>query len=90
MNHTEFDWDFENITHIARHGVTSEEAEELFDGLMFLLRYDDAHGEPRSVEMGHTHSGRMLEVVTMPRMARRELSPRTNHRKRPSSLITLP
>jgi hypothetical protein len=29
MNHSEFDWDFENITHIARHGLTPEEAESV-------------------------------------------------------------
>jgi uncharacterized DUF497 family protein len=64
MNHHDFDWDFENIAHITRHGVTTDEAEEVFDHITAFLRTENYEGEVRFVEVGHTHDGRMLEVVT--------------------------
>ncbi len=55
-------WDPWNVTHIARHGVTPEEVEEV------------CHGEPvvqvgkkgRSLVFGPTLSGRTLAVVLDP------------------------
>jgi uncharacterized DUF497 family protein len=67
MKHAEFDWNFENITHLARHGVTPEEGEQVFDSFTVLLRIENHFGEIRFVEVGHTYSGRMLEVVTTQR-----------------------
>jgi uncharacterized DUF497 family protein len=73
MNHQDFDWDFENITHIARHGVTPEEAEEVFDHFTVFLRTEEYDSELRFVEVGHTHSGRMLEVVSTQRRGKTRL-----------------
>jgi uncharacterized DUF497 family protein len=70
MNHSDFDWDFENITHVARHGVSPEETESVLSNAPMFLRYDEQHGEPRFIEVGPTSTGRMLEVVTTPRGSR--------------------
>jgi uncharacterized DUF497 family protein len=67
MNHSDFDWDFENITHLARHGVTPEEAESLFDRYVLYLGFDDSSGEPRDIEAGCTAAGRVLQIVTTER-----------------------
>lgn len=56
-----FSWDFANISHIARHGVTPDEAE-------FVVRHA-ASPFPRStwggrfVVWGPTPGGRLLQVV---------------------------
>jgi uncharacterized DUF497 family protein len=66
MNHTEFDWDFENITHIARHGITPEEAEEALLGPTMDVEHEDWRGESRSIEVGRTAMGRILQLtITM-------------------------
>jgi uncharacterized DUF497 family protein len=67
MNLSEFDWDFENITHIARHGVTPEEAESVFAGPVLDLGYEIKQGELRYIEAGCTSSGRILQVITTER-----------------------
>jgi uncharacterized DUF497 family protein len=64
MNHSDFDWDFENITHLARHGVTPEEAESVSLGSPMFLRHQTVDGELRFVEVGPTSRGRMLEIVS--------------------------
>jgi uncharacterized DUF497 family protein len=67
MNHAEFDWDFENITHLARHGVTPDEAETLFDRPTLDLGFDESHGEPRYIGAGCTSMGRILQFITTDR-----------------------
>ncbi len=32
MDAADFEWDDDNIDHLARHGITAEEVEELFEG----------------------------------------------------------
>jgi uncharacterized DUF497 family protein len=62
----EFDWDDANLAHIARHGVSPEEAEECcFDTLALdVYPVDD---EIRFEELGQTKTGRILKVVTTDR-----------------------
>jgi len=57
-----FEWDSANIGHMAkRHGVTPEEAEEVFDGNpVFRKTY-----ESRRIALGQTGDGRYLFVVFM-------------------------
>ena len=64
MNHVEFDWDFENIRHIARHGVTPEEAEEALSGDTLEVSTEDDSTEERFAEVGMTKNGRILLVAT--------------------------
>jgi uncharacterized protein len=63
----DFEWDEQNLRHIARHRVTPEEAEEAVanDPLEMDAQYTD--GEERFPLIGRTNSGRWLVVVTMQR-----------------------
>jgi uncharacterized DUF497 family protein len=58
-----FDWDEHNVAHIARHGVTPMEVEELFQ--RGHLTFPAAHkgGEKRYKAFGTTAQGRHLVVV---------------------------
>lgn len=55
----EFDWDEENLRHIARHGVEPEEAEEVF----LFRTYKRKTGSHRYLVLGRTGAGRRLMVV---------------------------
>jgi hypothetical protein len=59
----EFDWDAENLRHIARHGVDREEAEEAV--LIEPLEADvQSHeSEDRVLCFGRAKSGRLLTVL---------------------------
>jgi uncharacterized DUF497 family protein len=59
----EFDWDAENLNHIARHGVTSGEAEEAV--LIEPLEADvqQHENEERVLCFGRTKLGRLLTVL---------------------------
>ena len=62
----EFEWDDENIDHLARHGITRLEAEEVFYGRVLRLRHrtdaPDRHGV-----LGRTGSGRYLVMLYQPK-----------------------
>jgi uncharacterized DUF497 family protein len=57
----EFDWDEANEDHIARHGVTPGEVEEVFYGRVYVKRA----GDRRYTVLGHTGAGRLLMVVVV-------------------------
>lgn len=60
----EFDWDDANVNHIARHGVTPEEAEEaLLDPHRVIISVRSVENERRWTAVGGTQSGRVLVVV---------------------------
>jgi uncharacterized protein len=54
-----FDWDDDNIGHIARHNYTPEEVEEVFGNWHTLQR----SREGRYLACGQTDAGRMTVVV---------------------------
>jgi uncharacterized DUF497 family protein len=60
-----FDWDEHNAAHIAdEHGVTVEEAEELFDDEQRLfVRRSDTPTESRWMVIGRTFAGRLLVAI---------------------------
>ena len=59
-----FDWDDENGEHIARHGVTPEEVEEVLgDSDRVSVSAHRVRGERRRAIVGMTASGRLLYVV---------------------------
>jgi uncharacterized DUF497 family protein len=63
----EFDWDEGNLTHIARHGVTRDEAEQvvLRDPLDIELQVAElAEPEERLLQVGQTARGRILQLLT--------------------------
>lgn len=59
-----FDWDAENLAHIARHGVTAAEVEYVLTHPTVDLGFQDWHNEERFSEAGPTPMGRLLLVVT--------------------------
>ena len=62
-----FDWNPSNLEHIARHGVTPAEAEEVVYSNPLALGCDFVDGEFRFEEIGRTRAGRILKVVTTER-----------------------
>jgi uncharacterized DUF497 family protein len=59
-----FDWDDANIEHIAEHGVTPEEAEEVILGFPLDFGFDTAeNGEERWSYIGETNLADVLQVV---------------------------
>ena len=60
----EFQWDDANVEHIARHGVTPEEAEEAYlDENRRYLSIPRTFTEMRRALLGKTEDGRMLFLV---------------------------
>jgi uncharacterized DUF497 family protein len=59
-----FEWDVDNVAHLARHGVLVEEAEEVLSGDLMDLDYRVTdEGEERGAAVGRTASGRVLVIV---------------------------
>ncbi len=60
-----FHWDENNHDHIARHGVSPEEAEQaILDPHAILLEIETRFGEERTEALGITASGQVLLVVS--------------------------
>ena len=59
-----FDWDDANRAHIARHGVTPEEAEQVLTADPLDIGSEYIEGEQRFVSLGWTRKRRFLVVVT--------------------------
>jgi uncharacterized protein len=60
MDKSLFDWDDANISHIAEHDVTPEEAEEVIVGDPLDIGFDVVDGEERWSYLGETNDGRIL------------------------------
>ena len=59
-----FDWDDANIDHIAKHGVSANEAEEVILGDTLELDFGKSDGdEDRWSYVGETSRGRVLQVI---------------------------
>lgn len=88
-----FDWDEANIAkNWERHGVTPEEAEDVFFHDPFVLRSDVAHSvrEKRYFALGQTGRGRrlfvaftvrrkLIRVISVRDMSRREVEEYERH-----------
>lgn len=59
-----FDWDEDNIRHVAAHGVTPEEAEQVLLNDPADGGVQDHENEERFVEVGVTDAMRILVVIT--------------------------
>lgn len=64
MNLTLFDWDEDNIRHVAEHGVTPEEAEQVLFNDPADGGVQNQGGESRYVEVGVTDALRVLVVIS--------------------------
>lgn len=77
-----FEWDDENLEHIARHNVEIDEAESVFDNKPLVLR---TQGN-KYIAIGQTDEGRYLAVVFVSKPGRtrvitaRDLSDREKKR----------
>jgi uncharacterized DUF497 family protein len=58
----EFEWDDDNVEHLARHGITPDEVEELFEGPI-VRRRGGTDAPDRFRALGRTVAGRYLAVV---------------------------
>jgi len=59
-----FDWDEQNIGHLALHQIVSEEAEQVILNRPVDLSAELRNGEERFVQIGETDAGRILIVVS--------------------------
>ena len=62
MDSVEFEWDDDNLDHLARHGISADEIEELFAGPL-LRRRGSTDALDRFRALGRTAAGRYLAVV---------------------------
>jgi len=60
----EFDWHDENRAHIAVHGVSCVEAEQVINNDPFDLELQVRNDEERFLQVGETAAGRILIVVS--------------------------
>lgn len=58
-----FDWDEENVSHLALHRITPSEVEELFRNDPAIRGHQVVDGEDRWTSVGATKSLRVLVVV---------------------------
>lgn len=62
-----FEWDRANLDHIARHGVTADEAEQVVLGDPLDIEMQVAepdNSEERLLQLGVTAKGRILQLLT--------------------------
>jgi uncharacterized DUF497 family protein len=59
-----FDWDDENTNHIASHGVSCVEAQQIISNGPFDVELQTMKDEERFVQLRETNAGRILVVVT--------------------------
>ena len=59
----EFDWDKHNEQHLASHGISRLDAEDVLSGNHVLLEYQTEQDEPRWIAVGAARSGRILTIV---------------------------
>lgn len=58
----EFEWDQDNVEHLARHSITPDEVEEVFDGPI-LHRRGGTDSSDRFRVLGRSAAGRYLALV---------------------------
>jgi uncharacterized DUF497 family protein len=62
-----FDWDDANILHLARHDITPDEAEQVVENDPVDLDMRHVWHEWRLQQVGETHTGRLLTIVSTER-----------------------
>ncbi len=64
MENLQFNWDEENSGHLAKHEISSSEAEQVVLNRPIDLDSHLRNGEERTVQIGETDAGRILIVVS--------------------------
>lgn len=59
-----FDWDSANTSHVAQHGITTAEAEQVILNEPIDLKFELRGGEECIAQVGETNAGRILVVIT--------------------------
>ena len=59
----EFDWDKGNEQHLAKHGISRRDAEDVLLGNHILLEFQMEGSEQRWVAVGAARDGRILNIV---------------------------
>jgi uncharacterized DUF497 family protein len=59
----DFDWDNENEGHLAKHGISRSNAEDVLNGDHIFLEYQMEGNEERWSAIGMTRTGRILNIV---------------------------
>jgi uncharacterized DUF497 family protein len=59
----DFEWDAQNQEHLAKHGISRLDAEDVLSGNRVLLEYQVEGGEQRWIAVGATRTGRILNIV---------------------------
>ena len=59
----DFEWDNENVSHLARHHITPAEAEEVFRSEPVLRGYEVSGAEDRWTAVGATRALRVLVLI---------------------------
>lgn len=59
----EFDWDEHNEGHLAKHGISRSDAEDVLSGDHILLEFQTEGDEQRWIAVGATRAGRILNIV---------------------------
>jgi uncharacterized DUF497 family protein len=67
MEFSPFDWDQENIRHLARHKIAKAEAEQVLLNRPLDLESHLRNGEERMAQVGETDAGRILIVISTTR-----------------------
>jgi uncharacterized DUF497 family protein len=63
---TELEWDDDNVEHLARHGISPDEVEELFEGIV-VRRRGGTDAVDRFRLLGRTAAGRYLTIIAQRR-----------------------
>lgn len=63
MEDLQFDWDEQNIGHLARHHISPAEAEQVLFNRPRDIESQLRNGEERMTQVGETDAGRILIVV---------------------------
>ncbi|MFN8634206.1 MAG: BrnT family toxin [Chloroflexota bacterium] len=62
MDEVDFEWDDDNVEHLARHGISPDEVEDLFEGPI-LRRRGGTDAPDRVRVLGRTAAGRYLAII---------------------------
>jgi uncharacterized DUF497 family protein len=64
MEKLQFDWNVDNIRHLARHDILPDEAEQVLKNRPRDLEFKLLNAEDRITQIGETDAGRILIVVS--------------------------
>jgi uncharacterized protein len=62
-NSCDFDWNQQNEAHLAKHGISRADAEDVLIGDHILLEYQMEENEQRWLAVGRTRAGSILTIV---------------------------